>query len=154
MTLPSPCSNQLPPPFPIAMGRGGGWKRYILLRFNLSPSNYVENVYPIMKVRRFTGKSFPLRPQSSPLGTWLSTHLATWHLPLDSQYCPQPSASGNIESLKAWASGLSSPQDLVSGDRSWASRNVYPDASTPSAVYGYIPGWVTKVCLVENVKCK
>ena len=56
----SPCANQLPHPSLPHYHGGGDWKRYTLLRFNLSPSNFVENVYPIMKVRRFTGKSFPL----------------------------------------------------------------------------------------------
>ena len=79
-----------------------------MLRFNLSPSTCVENVRPIFQVGRLTRKSFPLRLQSIPLGTCLLTHLATRHLPLDSQYRPRPAASGNIKSQEASASLLGS----------------------------------------------
>ena len=75
----------------------------------------MENVRPIFQVGRLTRKSFPLGPQSIPLGTCLSTHLATRHLPLDSQYHPRPAASGNIESQEASASLLGSSRGSCLG---------------------------------------
>merc|ERR1711867_135201 len=113
MTVPSPCANH--PPLPSPLPWGGDWKQYILLRFNLSPSTCVENVRPIFQVGRLTRKSFPLRPQSIPVGTCLSTHLATRHLPLDSQYCPRPAASGDIESQEASVSLLGSSRGSCLG---------------------------------------
>ena len=47
-------------------------------QFSLSPSSFGEIVCTLLHVGRLARKSIPLRPQSTPLGPRLLTHLVTW----------------------------------------------------------------------------
>ena len=74
------------------------------------PTSLGENVHTLLYIGRLVRKSIPLGPQSIPLGTCLSTHLATQHLPL----C------------------LSRLQARASVDGFWSSGKGFPGPSLPS----------------------